>query len=102
MRYLLTNENRPNPGLKPSIREDLELLSQALSTWKNMSFSSGMNNYIVRRFAASRSGVYFSFPGSPVQGTDFVHYVLIFLKFIYSEKATKFCEISTNYLTGTT
>ena len=22
------------------------------------------------------------------------------LKFIYSEKATKFCEISTNYLTG--
>ena len=78
MRYLLTNENRPNPGLKPSIREDLELLSQALSTWKNMSFSSGMNNYIVRRFAASRSGVFFSFPGSPVQGTDFVHYMLIF------------------------
>ena len=78
MRYLLTNENRPNPGLKPSIREDLELLSQALSTWKNMSFSSGMNNYIVRRFAASRSGVYFSFPGSPVQGTDFVQYMLIF------------------------
>ena len=24
------------------------------------------------------------------------------LKFIYSEKATKFCEISTNYLTGST
>ena len=26
----------------------------------------------------------------------------LFLKFIYSEKATKFCEISTNYLTGST
>ena len=25
-----------------------------------------------------------------------------FLKFIYSEKATKFSEISTNYLTGST
>ena len=25
-----------------------------------------------------------------------------FLKFIYSEKATKFCEISANYLTGST
>ena len=24
------------------------------------------------------------------------------LKFMYSEKATKFCEISTNYLTGST
>ena len=24
------------------------------------------------------------------------------LKFIYSEKAIKFCEISTNYLTGST
>ena len=24
------------------------------------------------------------------------------VKFIYSEKATKFCEISTNYLTGNT
>ena len=83
MRFLLTNENRPNPGLKPTIREDLELLSQALSTWKNMSFSSGMNNYIVRRFAASGSGVYFSFPGSPVQGTDFAHYVFIFY-FIYT------------------
>ena len=26
----------------------------------------------------------------------------IYVKFIYSEKATKFCEISTNYLTGST
>ena len=69
MRYL-TSENRPNPGLKPDIRENLIILSQALSTWKNMSFSSGMNNYIVRRFAASSNGVYFAFPGSPVQGTD--------------------------------
>jgi hypothetical protein len=25
-----------------------------------------------------------------------------YIKFIYSEKATKFCEISTNYLTGST
>ena len=26
--------------------------------------------------------------------------MIYFLKFIFSEKATKFCEISTNYLTG--
>ena len=27
---------------------------------------------------------------------------MIWIKFIYSEKATKFCEISTNYLIGST
>ena len=31
-----------------------------------------------------------------------LHGVTFFLKFIYSEKATKFCEISTILLTGTT
>ena len=38
-------------------------------------------------------------------GVTFLRYFLetnIFLKFIYSEKATKFCEISTLLLTGTT
>ena len=30
------------------------------------------------------------------------HYLEEQLKFIHSEKATKFCEISTNYLTGST
>lgn len=68
MRYL-TNNNRPNPGLKPQVRHDWLQISQVLNTWKNMSFSSGMNNYIVRRFAASKSGVFFAFPGSPVPDT---------------------------------
>ena len=30
----------------------------------------------------------------------YINEVLESVKFIYSEKATKFCEISTNYLTG--
>ena len=33
--------------------------------------------------------------------THFV-YEFVSVKFMYSEKATKFCEISTNYLTGST
>ncbi len=66
MRYLTSNDNRPNPGLKPGIHHDLHVLAQVLPTWKNMSFASGMNNYIVRRFAASQSGIFFTFPGTSV------------------------------------
>lgn len=70
MRYLTSNATT-NPGLKSDVRQDWLLLSQVLTTWKNLSFQSGMNNYIVRRFAASRNGVYFAFPGSPApQGID--------------------------------
>ena len=38
-------------------------------------------------------------------GSQKINSVQVFLnslKFIYSEKAIKFCEISTNYLTGST
>ena len=34
--------------------------------------------------------------------TDWLNIYTIFLKLIYSEKATEFCEISTLLLTGTT
>ena len=37
-------------GVKILVKRDVHLLSQILSDWINMSFSSGMNNYIVRRF----------------------------------------------------
>ena len=55
MNYL-TNKNDAvleediNIGVKPLVKRDVHLLSQILSDWINMSFSSGMNNYIVRRF----------------------------------------------------
>ena len=41
---------------------------------------------------------------SPVSSQDHlsINSVLVTLKFIYSEKATKFCEIFTLLLTGTT
>ena len=39
-----------NIGVKTLVKRDVHLLSQILSDWINMSFSSGMNNYIVRRF----------------------------------------------------
>ena len=34
----------------------------------------------------------------PIDVYDFAYEILHKVKFIYSEKATKFCEISTNYL----
>ena len=48
------------------VKDEVNLLSQIGDYWKNMSFSSGMNNYIVRRYATTSNGVYFNFPGSPI------------------------------------
>ena len=53
--------------LKTGIREELQTLAYSiLPVWKNMSFTSGMNNYIVRRFAATSDGLLLSYPGSPL------------------------------------
>lgn len=72
MSYLINSSNELSDNfLKSGVREDVQLLAQALNTWKNMSFSSGMNNYIVRRFSATSKGAIFSYPGSPMlESTD--------------------------------
>jgi hypothetical protein len=57
MSYLTSNQSSNianavvNPGLKDQVKPDVQLLSQVISTWRNMSFASGLNNYIVRRYA---------------------------------------------------
>ena len=55
-----------------------------------------------KRFWYTRyqKGITFSTQGSGHR--SLVKYRGRYLKFIYSEKATKFCEISANYLTGST
>ena len=53
--------------LHPVIRDQLQALAHSvLPVWKNMSFTSGMNNYIVRRFAATDRGLLMAYPGSPL------------------------------------
>ena len=53
--------------LQPVIRDQLQALAHSvLPVWKNMSFTSGMNNYIVRRFAATDRGLLMAYPGSPL------------------------------------
>ena len=68
MHYLTAEDEdlKANPGLTQRSKRDLQYMLQALNTWKNMSMNSGMNNYIVRRFTASKGGVYFAYPGSYV------------------------------------
>ena len=66
MEYLTFNETNVNPGLHPNIRDDLLFLSSSiLPIWKAKSFTSGMNNYIVRRFTYS-NGLFLAYPGSPL------------------------------------
>ena len=66
MEYLTSNGTNSNPGLHPKVREDLDFLSrELLPIWKAKSYTSGMNNYIVRRFTYS-NGLYLAYPGSPL------------------------------------
>ena len=52
--------------LQTVIRDQLQTLAHSvLPVWKNMSFTSGMNNYIVRRFAATDRGLLMTYPGAP-------------------------------------
>lgn len=53
-----------NPGLRASVRPDVTLLGQATEIWRQHAFASPLNNYIVRRRAATPSGVLLTYPGS--------------------------------------
>lgn len=54
-----------NPGIRSGVREDVLKIIQVTTAWKNMSYDSGLNNYIIRRFAATSRGLYYVYPGSP-------------------------------------
>lgn len=67
MSYLTDINATTNPGFQTGVKDDLLLVFQMTSIWRNMSYDSGLNNYIVRRFAATKSGLFYAYPGSPVQ-----------------------------------
>ncbi|XP_028147697.1 VWFA and cache domain-containing protein 1 [Diabrotica virgifera virgifera] len=56
-----------NPGLKEEIRDEVSLLSHILSYLRKRHLQSGISKYVVRRFAASNSGVFQMFPGSTIK-----------------------------------
>ena len=52
-----------NPGMKAGVRADATLLGRVTGAWREHAFASPLNNYIVRRRAASASGVLLTYPG---------------------------------------
>ena len=87
----IQREHQISPGDFPDIKTMQEKLQhQDFTKFK----------LIDQRFLTKVINFFLEFP--------FVYFSCLFsespfcLKFIYSEKATKFCEISTNYLTGST
>ena len=50
-----------NPGLQPGIRSEVSAISRITATWKNASLES---DFAIRRYLATQSGIYFSYPGS--------------------------------------
>ena len=60
-----------NPGLKAGVKEDVTLLSHIVKHWKDLAYSSPLNNYIVRRRIFSPRGVEILYPGAALEeGTD--------------------------------
>ena len=60
-----------NPGLKRGVRESVTLLAHVVDSWKQLAFSSSLNNYIIRRRIVSSDGVQLSYPGKAEQeGSD--------------------------------
>ena len=52
-----------NPGLRSGVKDDVNLMSQIIKFWKELAYSSPLNNYIVRRRIFSPRGVQISYPG---------------------------------------
>eukprot|EP00096_Caligus_rogercresseyi_P012429 TRINITY_DN5207_c0_g1_i1.p1 TRINITY_DN5207_c0_g1~~TRINITY_DN5207_c0_g1_i1.p1 ORF type:complete len:1039 (+),score=214.54 TRINITY_DN5207_c0_g1_i1:81-3197(+) len=59
----LNGESDHNPGIRVRIKEEVLLLSQITPFWKAKAFDSGLNNYIVRRYVATLSGILYVYPG---------------------------------------
>ena len=56
-----------NPGLKGRIKNDVTLLSHVVQHWKDLAYSSPLNNYIIRRRIFTQRGVELSYPGAKVE-----------------------------------
>ncbi|XP_054722418.1 VWFA and cache domain-containing protein 1-like, partial [Uloborus diversus] len=53
-----------NPGLKPFVRSEVQALSQIASTWMAAAEHKEFSNYIVRRFIATKNGVFLMYPAT--------------------------------------
>ena len=53
--------------IQSQIKQEIRMISSRMThVWKNTSYSSILNNYIVRRYVATKKGVLFSYPGTPI------------------------------------
>jgi hypothetical protein len=59
-----------NPGLRAGVRADAALLGSATAVWREHTFASPLNNYIVRRRAATPDGVLLTYPGVTLLDND--------------------------------
>ncbi|XP_033636500.1 VWFA and cache domain-containing protein 1-like [Asterias rubens] len=67
MAYLTDNTNLiANPGFKSSIKDDVSAISGLESIWLSQIDKSSLNDYVVRRYLATTSGILRMYPGSRV------------------------------------
>ncbi|CAB4061739.1 unnamed protein product [Lepeophtheirus salmonis] len=66
----LNNISNHNPGLRNGIKQEVLLLTQVTPFWKAKTFDSGLNNYIVRRYVATLSGILYVYPGIRFSNID--------------------------------
>lgn len=53
-----------NPGVRPSVRSDVSILTQLVPFWKSQLAKSPLTPFVVRRYAAAPSGVIVEYPGA--------------------------------------
>ena len=76
VQWLKGNENSGKIGIKPAAKLDLALVTQITDSWRNSSYTSVFNNYIVRRFISTMhgfksAGVYYAYPGTPIPSANY-------------------------------
>lgn len=70
MAYVNDNTNLiQNPGLKPSIKKHVAATSSINRAWRKQVENSALNNYIVRRYLSTTSGVVWMYPGTLLSKT---------------------------------
>ena len=57
-----------NPGLRPGLRDPLLALASLTAPWRQLAFSSPLNNYLVARRGQTPQGAQLSYPGQEVVG----------------------------------
>lgn len=62
--------------INPNVRQDVSIVTRITNLWRNTSYTSAFNNYIVRRFVATMNGfqspgVYYAYPGTPIPSSSY-------------------------------